>query len=498
MPIQRLAYSSGVDTERSATTMRGGYVSSNLINFREGLPEKVAGWQRISGTKLLGVCRALHYWSDLVSNKFIAAGTERNLYVENIGIIHDITPAGWPSGAASSGNVPYSLLIWSLDNFGQNLIAIPSGGGVYQWVPDIAFPPVLIAQAPKVNQGGFVASPQRIIMAYGCSNGATAVGDPLLIRWCDQEDPTDWTASPVNQAGSFRLSRGSRITGGLSCNLGQFLWTDLDVWGVQYLGFPAVFGFNILAANSGLLAQKAVTAVGNTIYWMSDHGFFVLSGSGVQPIPCTVWDKVYLNLDTGNQDKCLAGADQVHNQVWFFYPSKNGGSGEIDSYVKYNYMENLWDFGPATPQQANLMARTAWTDQNQPGSPVNVDLNSLMQQNDVGVDADGAAMTGVMFQTGYQDLADGQDILFVDQLIPDWVWLLSTSPTPSLEMSLYFRNWPGDTPTVAGPYTVTPTTQYITLRTRARELSIAVRCDGLGSWFRMGTNRLRAARDGRI
>lgn len=480
--------------------MRGGYVSSNLVSAREGFYQKLFGWQRISDTRLAGIGRTLHFWDDLTGASWLAAGTNQQLYVEQNGIISNITPVGWPGGFADAGHGMYSPLIWSLDNFGQNLVAIPSGGAVYQWVPGnpVALA-TIVSQAPAVNQGGFVAMPQQIVMAYGCTPLGAGAADPMLVRWCDQTDITDWTASTINQAGSFRLSRGSKIVGGISCALGQFLWTDLDLWQVQYQGFPLVFGFNMIGPNSGLIGPNAIVAYGSQLYWMSDHGFFVYSGGGVQPLPCTVYDQVFNNLNLAQAAKCLGGSSfNRTNDIFWFYPSLASPSGEIDSYVKFNAMENIWDFGPATPQQANLMARTAWTDQNRPGGPLSIDLNGLIQQQDIGVDADGQAMAGVSIRTGYMDIDEGEGIFFCDKYLPDFIWTLATSPNPSVQVTLFFRMWPGDTPTVLGPFTVTPQTEYITTRVRCREIALEIECSGLGSWFRMGTSRIRYANDGRI
>ncbi len=499
MPMFRLTATPGVDVERTPTTMRGGYVQSNLIKFREGLVEKWGGWQRICNTQLAGVGRTLHFWDDLTGTSWLAAGTNLQLYVEQNGVLYNISPVGWPGGFPDAGHGMYSPLIWSLDNFGQNLIGIPSGGSLYQWVP--GQPPALatrVTQAPAVNIGGFVAMPEQIVMAYGCTPLGGGNADPLLVRWCDQSDITDWTASTTNQAGSFRLSRGSKIVGGISCALGQFLWTDLDFWQVQYQGFPLVFGFQMIGPNSGLMAPNAIVAYGSQLFWLSDHGPFVYSGGGVQPIPCTVWDKLFTNLNTAQAAKCVAGSDYNRaNDIIFCFPSATG-TGEVDSYIKFNTMENLWDYGDAPPGGFNLLARTAWTDQNRPGGPLSIDRNNLIQQQDIGVDADGQPMTGVMIRSGYMDIQEGDEILFVSMLIPDLLWRQSTNPNPSLQMTLYFRNWPGDTPTAEGPFTITPTTQYVTPRTRAREVAVQLNCDGLGVWFRMGTSRLRFQPDGKI
>jgi hypothetical protein len=605
-----------VDLEKTATGQRGGWVASNLLRWREGLAEKLRGWSQVSATALSGVCRSLHYWVDLVSVMRTAAGTNTHLQVLQGTTIYDITPAHFIPGPVSSGTTPFSLLIWALDNFGEDLIAVPSGQGIFLWTPtnppsrkaaliasgailtggfitpsiapwqsvtngglsitingvvvnltgldfatiqsqsDIttiiqnaigspaevsatasssgwqfiiettrtsaaasltyATPPAtgtdiseLIAwasdsalslangnSAPAHNQGAFVAMPEQIIMAFGCSPDGGAQ-DPMLVRWCDQSDYTDWQASATNQAGSFRLSRGNRIVGGLQAPIGAILWTDLDIWSVTYEGFPLVFGFFQVGSDCGLIAQKAAVVLGSIPYWMSPAGFFQLTSSGAQQIPCTVWDQVFLNLDAANQDKCIAGSDYLYNEVIWFYPSLNGGSGEIDSYVKYNVAENEWDYGPAAPGMANLMSRSAWTDQNKPGPRFSVDLSGLIQQQDSGLDANGAPMTGVMAQSGYLDIADGGQIMAVSRYIPDFKW---EGTNPSLQLTLLFRRWSGDDDpegsSVQGPFTITPSTRYVTFTARGREVAELITCDAADTWFRRGVPRIMAEPDG--
>ncbi len=385
-PPLRLDYRPGINVELTPTANRGGYSQSNLIRWRDGKPEKLLGWAHICGTPLPGLCRALHFWTDLTGNAWVGCGTSSDLMVlllgqtQQGGTLFNITPAGLLGGLSSSGEIEFSLRVWSLDNFGEDLIAVPSGGKIFLWVPTSN--PALatvIPTAPPFNQGAFVVMPEEIIMAFGSSaDGATAM-DPLLLRWCAQANFNDWVPSATNQAGSFRLSRGNRIIGALQAPFGAMIWTDVDLWATQYLGFPLVFGFTQIMSNCGLISQKSAAVIGNAIYWLSDHGVFKMdASSGVQQVPCPVWDILFKNLDLKNEDKCFAAADALYNEVFFFFPSLSGGTGEIDSYIKVNTLmspEQAWDYGS--------LVRTAWTDQNRPGPPFGVDQTGLIQQHDI-------------------------------------------------------------------------------------------------------------------
>ena len=492
MSTARLDFRGGVDVELSATANRGGWSSSNLIRFREGKPEKMRGWQRQSDAMVgpggVGVCRSMHWWTDLSRRIWLALGINTGLQIFYQGNFFAITPLGYAPGLPSSAAaMPYTLRIWSLDNFGEFLLAVPSNGPLYVWMPTLPLPgtlATLVAGAPALSQGMFVANPQQIVVAYGASAGSGTQRDPLLLRWSDQSDYTDWTVTTTNQAGSFRLSRGSRIIGGINAPLGALIWTDLDIWSMTYQGFPLVWNIQQLSQNCGLIAQGAVGMLGGNIYWMSDHGFFTLGPGGAVQIPCTVWDFVYLDLDDANADKCIAAPNFHFSEIAWYFPSKSGGTGEIDSYVKYNIAENKWDFG-----RSAQYARTAWTDQNQNAPPFSVDLPGHLQQQDIGFDADGEPMAGVSVISGFADMADGGMNQRVRRFYPDF--LFTDAPESALEVSLLIRYFEGDTPQIVGPFTVTPQTRYITLNARGREVALQIASDAAATWWRVGTPRMR-------
>lgn len=500
----RLELRGGLDVELTPAANRGGWSSADKVRFREGRVEKLRGRQRIAGlTPVMGVCRALHWWLDLNSVARFAIGTNSNLQLWQSGVIYDITPVGLAPGLASSPPLPlFSLRIWSLDNFGQDLLAVPSGGTVYSWIPPtLTTHAAAVVNAPPHNQGGFMTMPQQIFMCFGSSPNAGSQ-DPLLVRWCDQSDFTVWDPTTTNFAGSFRLSRGSRIVGGLQTPLGAFLWTDLDVWSVQYEGQPLVFGFFQLSSNCGLIAQKAVVAAGNIAFWMSDHGPFQLDSSGATQLPCPVWDYFFLDLDKANQDKCFAALDYHYNEVYFFFPSQSGGTGEIDSFIKYHLIDKIWDTG--------RIDLTAWTDQNHPGQPVTVGTNGVLVEVDTTLDNDGQPLV-CFAESAFQDIEDGSQMMFCERWIPDFIWEGSGpgGAGPQMDVTLFFRRFPSDPPTACGPFTITPTTEYVTLATphptepgimvrpRGREWAVRIDWNAIDSWSRWGSPRLLTQPDGR-
>lgn len=385
---------------------------------------------------------------------------------------------------------------WFVDNFGQLGLMSYTNGPIYVYTPPISAGVVVSnigPTAPQINAGMFVAMPQAQIIAEG-SEAIIGGGsqDPLLLRWCDAGDLTDWVATVINQAGSYRLSRGSRIIGGIQAPQTTLIWTDVDLWSMQYIGPPLVYGFTVMGTGCGLLAPKACACLGRLTYWMSLKGFFTFGDSGVQPFPCPVWDQVFPLIDQANISKCFAGSNSSFSEVLFFYPQV-GGNGECSGYVKVcmeNPQQPLWDFG-------NLQ-RSSWIDQSVFGTPLGSDPTTLLvQQHEVGFDADGAPMTGVYAETGFSDLAEGDQIMLVSQFIPDMKWSGNMS-NAAANITIKSANYPTDNPLINGPFSFTPLTQFCPTWFRGRQ--IAMRVDWApraGYSGRMGAPRIRSAPAGR-
>lgn len=378
------------------------------------------------------------------------------------------------------------LRLWSLDNFGQVLLAVPNGGKLYAWTPPVTYGNVAteVATAPTKSNGMFVAMPQRQCVLWGTETGGTQ--DDLLIRWSDVEDYTDFTATITNQAGSFRLSTGSRIVGAAQAPQAALIWTDQELWVMQYIQPPLIYSFISIGNGCGLIAQNAQAQVGRSTFWMSQKGVFSYGDNGIAPIVCMVWDKLFGDLDLDNSDKVFAAPNALFNEVSFFYPSESGGTGEIDSYAKLNTAEGLWDYG--------TLVRTSWIDSSALGPPIASDEDSYLQQHEIGFDDDGSAMDGVEVMSGYIDIAEGLLFVFIDQIIPDFYF---TGDDPSVTLTIYTQDYSGGPTQTFGPYEITPQTEYLSLRARARQIAFKIECDSLGTFWRLGAMRYRGSQSGR-
>jgi len=413
---------------------------------------------------------------------------------------------GYGSGTpiTPSAGTPIDAIDWTLDNWGETLIACPDRMApadgtqfqpIYQW-SETASEATIITAAPPVNDGIFVAMPQRQIVAWGSTQ--TGIQDPLLVNWCDVGNYNQWIALVTNQAGSYRIPKGSRIVGCLQGPQQAIIWTDIDCWSMQYIGPPYVYSFNEIGTGCGLIARKAAASFNGIYYWMGASQFFSLSSYGVQPVPCSVWDVVFQNMNTAidpatgvpNTSKIRVAVNSRFGEIGWYYPSASG-DGEIDSYVKFNVQLNLWDYGS--------LGRTAWVDQSVLGPPIGADPTTLyLYQHETSNDAAGQAMMPY-FQTGYFALSEGDWKTFVDWVWPDMKWgTYNATNSATVQISFYVVDYPGDTPTVYGPYSVTQSTEYFYTRFRGRLVSIRIASSDQGTFWRIGLLRYRFAPDGKI
>jgi len=432
------------------------------------------------------------------------------------------TGPDWPS--SDSGNSGYGTGIpgraivvpgvgaedWTLDNWGELLVACPLNGGIFFYDPTGGFQNLqIIPTAPAVNTGIFVSMSQEILVAFGSSVHVTGgwEHDPMLVAWSDVGDFTNWTPSAATQAGDFRISIGSKIVGGMAVANQNLIWTDLDLWAMNYIGPPLVFGFNKIGAGAGLTSMHGAQQMRGSVYWMGPVNFYSYTSGGVSVMPCPVWDVVFQNLNVSYLNNVRAMPNTSYNEIGWLYPSAASVDGECDSYVKTNLLEPgmPWDYGP--------LSRTAWIDHTVLGMPIASTSDGRIFQHEMTNDADGQVLSS-SFTTGYFFLSEGEDFVTVDQIYPDFKWNFYSPTTftgnavPDAMITLNFLlvNYPGDTPTIYGPFTVTRQTvngllqvvpQWIPVRFRGRQMAIQVQSNDIGSFWRLGYVRYRFSVQGR-
>jgi len=690
MPLQKLQLRPGVNRENTRYTNEGGYYESDKVRFRQGTPEKIGGWQRISTSTFVGVCRSLWNWVTLGFLNLLGVGTNFKFYIENGGIYNDITPtqtvhtltnpfatvngsttvtvtdatggyidngfvtftggtavggltilgefqltysagtsytitftsaatstasgggtvyavyqvnpgpsysvplSGWGAGGWGSGtwgnseNSAEALRIWNQFNFGEDLLYGPKGGPLYYWDATIGYlaPTVTITIANpcvvtttlnllnltpivfetsgalptgllvgtiyytrfvstttfnlsltptgaliitsgsqsgthKISPRGvllsvlssasdvplsqiffLISDASRFVLCFGTNDIGSSVVNPMLVRWSDQEDPTMWTPSITNQAGSVTLSRGSTIVTALQSRQEILVFTDQAVYSLQYLGPPYVWGTQLLADNISIAGPNAAAIGSGVTYWMGIDKFYKYDGR-IQTLRCDLLRHIYSDINTFQYDQVFASTNEGFNEIWWFYCSST--SNTIDRYAIYNYTEDIWYYGS--------MARTAWLDSGLRSFPMAATYTYNIVNQEFGVDDNetGTALPIEASITSAQfDIGDGHNFAFVYRMIPDMTFRGSTGgTTPSVTMYLQGLNNSGSGITQTGNAAVSYTgtapsvinvdefTGQLYIRIRGRQMQMKITSTALGVQWQLGAPRIDLRQDGR-
>lgn len=446
-----------------------------------------------SGTITVHNTGALGSWSSGGSFSLIGGMVS---YVYNI--VQELPPAN---------STAFGATFWTLDSWGNDLIATPGHEvavnypshpllyqPIYYWDATQGAQASAISTGPLISSGAFVAMPERQIIAWGSS--FDGVLDPLLIRWCDINNFNTWVAQTTNQAGSFRLPSGSAIMGGRQVNQQGLIWTDIELWSMQYINQPLVYSFNKIGVGCGLIGRYAQGVLGGITYWMGKTQFFMLSGDGVVSIPCPIWDVVFQDLDLVNVAKITCAPNSMFQEIAWYFPVK-GGNGENSQYVKLNVQGlvsgqgPIWDYG--------TLDRSAWIDVSILQQPIGYStINQYIYQHEISPDADGAAM-GESFTTGWFSITEGDVMPFVDQVWPDARWgYFGQTQNANITVTIGGQDYPGQSAQTVGPYTVSQSTTWISPRMRHRLLNFTVSGTGTGTWWRLGGFRYRWQPDGKF
>jgi len=416
------------------------------------------------------------------------------------GNISTIPRSGWGTGPWSGnfgwgtalGTVSDPIRLWSADLWGTDIFAVPSNGPLMYWNTGggITTRVTIVTAAPSVNQIVRVASEARHVLVYG-THDISGTYSPLLVRWCSQEDFTDWTPSATNTAGDYPLpSRGSEIRSVVRWSDKTAILTDNDMYIQSYIGGNDVFGFTAVGEQCGVIARNAAIEYSGTLYWMSPSGQFFQYDGRLRPIECTVLRFVYDNIDPLYEDKIYAATNATFDEVMWFYPSKDSPNGENDRYVIYNTREKHWTIG--------TMPRTVWEDSNTFLYPLAIDDNPAnLYYQEAGYAADTSALAANL-EGAYFDQEGGNSILFVNKFVPDFSNLSDNTPyTGTLNISLQARKYPGGPVITKGPFAVTGNTQKISTRLRGRELAIQIQSSTSSNVpWRMGQFRMAIEPDG--
>lgn len=436
------------------------------------------------------------------------------IYQINTGLDTTITGTGWGAGtwsrgawgsAASLNASGQTLRIWSHDNFGEDLLLNVRDGDLFYWdkTNGVGTRAVELASLPGANTTPVIAKKvlvsdrDRHVIAFGCDSELDpGVQDPLLIRFSDQASLTEWNATATNTAGDLRLGSGSEIVTAVETRQQVLVFTDVSLHAMQFLGAPFTFGINTVSENITIASPLAAIAVEDNVFWMGAEEFYVYGGA-VQRLPCTVRDFVFSNINSSQLEKVTAGTNTAFSEVWWFYPSAS--SNENDSYVVYNYQQQIWYYGS--------MNRTCWLDRGVESLPVAAASDHVLYYQEQGLD-DGSTnpASGITayIESSQMDLGEGDQFAFLRRMIPDLTFRDSTNQTPQATMTLKTRNFPGGNYLQSNSKLVERTatvpveqfTEQVHVRLRGRSFAFKIETTDTGTTWRLGSPRVDIQPDG--
>lgn len=400
----------------------------------------------------------------------------------------DYGTGNYASLSVTAGYDRVRFSLWSLDAWGEDLIATLSNGKVYQWDASawngVSQPQraTTIANAPVTNGLGIVLTAQRHLVMFGTIPEGGSSFDPLQIRWCDREQLTDWTSTAQNRAGGLRIPGGVEIVGAVETDTELLVLTDNEAWAMEYIGGGAVFSLSKRGTHCGLIGRNAAVNVGGISFWMGQNNFFVYNGTP-QVLPCTVQDFVFDNLDRAMVRKISAAYLAEHDEVWWFYQDTNSPYGDNNRCVVYSITEQAWWIGD--------VPRTTMLDRGSLFEPIAFDASGALFKHETGNDDDTSPMEAHV-TSGLIDISDGEQFMMVQRALPDFRNL-----SGSVNITYGFSRWSEQTPVEVGPFVVSADHAQHRLRGRGRFMQLTVESESLGSSWHMGAPRFDITPSGR-
>ena len=458
----------------------------------------------------------------------------------DIGPVFQTAAYGWGTGAygeeewgttRSNTNVTLDPGSWSLDNYGQLLVATVRNGATYTWNPGVGGAldtrATIVSGAPTKSLMSLVSDRDRHLFLMGTLDNLSdsTSQNKMYIRFSNQEDINTWAPTATNTAGTFLIDQGNEIITAVQGKDYVLVLTDQAAYQIQFVGPPYTFSIRQVGSNCGCLGQHAAVFAQGAVFWMGFGGGFFMFDGTVKQLPSLVEDYVFTT--QGSAPGINYDANQIvygyhntlFNEVGWFYASN--ASQQIDRSVVYNFLEQTWTTGSlarTSYEDANTYNLPYATQFNRTGTPTFPTINGVTNTNgsskywshETGineVDSNGVSTAITSYiQSGDYDLdvnqglpGDGENIMRVSRFIPDFKNLSGNA-----KVTMYFRNYPGQTeqsdsngPLITGPFTINTTTTYVSTRVRGRQVSLKIENDAVGQTWRYGTLRLDIQAGGR-
>ena len=409
--------------------------------------------------------------------------------------------ASWGTARSTSG-VVLSPRVWTMDSWGEDIVASIGGGEDTIYYFDVS---AFIA-APTTYRGTtlgwyvnsiggdntniptkvgvvLVSTPDRHLTVFGCNTEGSTTYDRLTVRWCSQESLEDWNTAITNTAGSQRLGTGTNIESASKGRGQMTLWTDVDIYGMQFTGPPFTFSFQQLGEASGTISKNSPAMIEGGAFWMGIDNFYAFDGA-VKTLKCPVLSHVFNSFNQTQREKVFSAEIIEFNEIWWFYPSE--GQTEVDKYVIYNYIDQTWSIGS--------LSRTAWHDAGIYTYPIAANGSGFIFNQEYGYNDEAGAMTAYI-ETGFftGDKA-GNSLFFVDKVIPDTTF--TGGGTKEINFQMKTKLYPNTTETTKGPYALASTDGKLNFRARGRSFQSKYYSDNADIGWRLGTWRMEAQQDG--
>ena len=427
-------------------------------------------------------------------NSIAVGGTGYGAALYQATVCASDTRAWNQAASADATDIVFDITQWSLDNWGDDVVANRNGSNIYYFDSDASTVPVRatsITTSP-ISVNSIVVSPNdRHLIALGAneySPTATVSGtfNPMLVRWSDQDDRTNWVPSVSSTSGEVVLTDGTRIVGGVRSRTAINIWTDNALWLMQFAGPPFTFKFTQAGTNCGMIAPHAAVDYNGITYWMGYDNFYKYDGS-VRTLDCTVKKYIFDRLNVKYKDKVFTGINSEFKEIIWLYASDESGVTDCDSYVIFSPENNYWTYGTGI--------FTTYADQQVFGNTITtgVSSNESRLYNNEPPDyftANNNTITSFIESADF-DIKDGNQILYMNRLIPDFD--LSTG---KLKVKIITKNYPESSESTTKEFEVTQLTDKVNFRARGRQAKIRVSCSSQNASWQWGEVRLAVQGDG--
>ena len=396
-----------------------------------------------------------------------------------------------PASAGSSGIV-FDVTQWSLDNWGEDVVANRKGSNIFYFDSDASATPTRatsVTTSPIQTNSIIVSPNDRHLVCLGTNEyaaDATVSGtfNPMLVRWSDQDDRTNWVPSVSSTAGEVVLTDGTKIIGAVRSKTAINIWTDNSLWLMEFAGPPFTFRFTQAGTNCGMIGQHAGVDFNGITYWMGYDNFHKYTGQ-VEDVRCTVRRYIFDDINTDYYTKVFAGINSEFNEIIWLYPS--GTNTECNKYVIYNPVDDYWIYGE--------MIFTTFADKEVFGNTITTGVtaagNNIYNNEPVSVFTGSGETLPSFVESGDFDIDDGNAIMFMNKIIPDYD--LSGG---KIKMKFTTKQYPESTESVTKEFDITNTTEKVNFRSRGRQAKVRVSCNSNNASWRWGSIRLGIQGDG--